>query len=135
MATRGLRQLKVLRFTYCERSGSSASMREYISSGKIVEYARSHPDVTVVTRLRNGYGRHPFVLAEYRTGCSKQIGVKNESVRRIEKVVEMLTNTSGRKIKKLGGPVRTQTPSVQGIWTPMLDIAGDEFNIELVADE
>ena len=134
MATRGIKQLTKLRITYCENSGSSASVREFISSGKIVDFAQANPEVLVVTKLRNGYGRHPFITGFYRSGNSKQIGVKNETVKKVETAVNMLVNSSGRKIKKIGGPVRTLTPTVQGIWTPMLDIAGQSFKIQLMAD-
>jgi len=44
----------------------------------------------------------------------------------------MLNNSSGRKIKKVGAPVKTLTPSVQGVWTPYLDIAGQKFDIKIV---
>ena len=37
----------------------------------------------------------------------------------------MLRNTSGRKIVRLGGlAVRGDGVSVQGVWTPMLDLNG-----------
>ncbi len=67
---------------------------------------------------RNGH--HPYIQGHYITGKDKQICVKNEPLRRIYEVLNMLNNSSGRKIKKLNNPVRTQTPSVQGIWTPYL---------------
>ena len=66
------------------------------------------------------------------TGFAKQVCVKNESLERIEKVVEMLNNTSGRKITRIGNSIRTDTPSVQGVWTPMLDIAETDFAISMV---
>ena len=84
----------------------------------------------VVARLRNG--KHPHVLAEYLTGFSKQVCVKNEPMERIEKVMTMLNNSSGRKITKIGSPIKTDTPSVQGVWTPMLEIANQgSFDIEI----
>ena len=49
------------------------------------------------------------------------------------KVLWMLNNTSGRKIVKLSGAgVKTDTPSSQGVWTPMLDIAQEPFKIDIV---
>lgn len=51
---------------------------------------------------------------------------------RIKRVVQMLNDSSGRKITKIGGPIKTQTPSVQGVWTPMLDIANKKFQIDLI---
>ena len=71
MATRGIRQLQKLTLSYCEHGGSSRYVREFISSGKIVEYARANPQVQVAVEVSNG--RHPNVTAEYLTGWDKQV--------------------------------------------------------------
>ena len=95
-----------------------------------MSFAKENPDVTLIVKPRNG--KHPHVMGQYLTGYDKQICVKNESLKRIEEVLQMLNNTSGRKITKLSGKsVRTATPSIQGIWTPMLDIADQQFQVEL----
>jgi large subunit ribosomal protein L43 len=131
MATRGIKQLKHLHIVYCEHGGSSSNIRQYISShtSKIITFCQSNPTVQVLTKLRNG--KHPYIKADYVTGYSKQVCIKNEPVGRITKVIQMLNDSSGRKITKIGGPIKTQTPSVQGVWTPMLDIANKEFQIEM----
>ena len=128
MATRGIKQLQKLQIFFCEHGGSSRQVREYIQSGKIVSFATQNPTVQVEATLRNG--KHPFVKASYLTGFSKQVCVKNEDVERIEKVIKMLNDSSGRKITKISNPVKTDTPSVQGVWTPMLDIASKPFAVE-----
>mmetsp|Transcript_19550 Transcript_19550/g.24640 ORF Transcript_19550/g.24640 Transcript_19550/m.24640 type:complete len:135 (+) Transcript_19550:121-525(+) len=132
MATRGIKQLKHLQIVYCEHGGSSSNIRQYLSStnSAIISFCNSNPSVQVSTKIRNG--RHPYIKAEYETGQFKQVCIKNEGNERIQKVIQMLNNSSGRKIKKIGGPVRTQTPSVQGVWTPMLDIANKSFQIEII---
>jgi len=130
MATRGVKQLTRIRFVYCEHGGSARSIREYISSGRIISFASDNTSVEVIAQLRNG--KHPYIKAEYLTGSDKQVCVKNESLQRIENVIKMLKNSSGRKITKLGEPVRTDKPSVQGVWTPMLNIARTKFQIEMV---
>ena len=129
MATRGVKQLQKLQICFCEVGGSSNPVREYIKSGKIVQFATENPTVEVVATLRNG--KHPYVKAEYLTGFSKQVCVKNESIERIQKVITMLNNSSGRKITKIGSPIKTDTPSVQGVWTPMLNIAQKPFSIQM----
>lgn len=44
----------------------------------------------------------------------------------------MLRDTSGRKIVRLGGnAVRGDVKSVQGVWTPMLDIKGEKFEMKV----
>ena len=131
MATRGIKQLQSLTIQYCEHGGSSAAIREFLHKGKILSFAHSNPTVTIETKVRNG--RHPHVAASYKTGFDKQICVKNEPYERIVKVLWMLNNSSGRKIVKLSGAgVKTDTPSVQGVWTPMLDIASKPFKIDIV---
>mmetsp|Transcript_34247 Transcript_34247/g.50343 ORF Transcript_34247/g.50343 Transcript_34247/m.50343 type:complete len:133 (+) Transcript_34247:52-450(+) len=130
MATRGVKQLLKLRLCYCEVGGSSRNVREYISSGKVVEFAKENPTVSVIVQTRNG--KHPMVKGHYITGYDKQICVKNEPIKRIDTVVNMLNNSSGRKMKKFGSPVKTVKPSVQGVWTPYLDIAERKFPIEIV---
>jgi large subunit ribosomal protein L43 len=130
MATRGIFQLQTLKFFYCEHGGSSRTVRDFISSGRIVRWAMANPQVDVEVKVRNG--QHPYVLGEYLTGNPKQVGVKNEDMKRIYEVIDMLKNSSGRKIKRLQKPVVTQTPTIQGIWTPMLDIKDAEFDIEYV---
>lgn len=130
MATRGVKQLTKLTLSYCEHGGSSRTIREFISSGRVIDFARENPTVEVSVKPRNGH--HPFILGHYRTGRSKQISVKNEELARLYKVIEMLNNSSGRKITKITKPILTQTPSIQGVWTPMLDIEQTSFNIKFM---
>ena len=129
MATRGVFQLQQLRLVYSEHGGSSRTVRDYISSGRIIEWARQHPTVQVEVRVRNG--KHPLVEGSYRTGQPKQTTLRNEPTERIETVMDRMYNSSGRKLKKLTKPIVTQTPSVQGVWTPMLDLSAEKaFQIE-----
>lgn len=130
MATRGIKQLTKLSLTYCEHGGSSRYMREFISSGRIIDFANKNPTLEIDVKIRNG--KHPFVKGYYLTGQDKQIGVKNEGLGRIEKVLTKLNNSSGRKITKLKKPVVTSTPSVQGVWSPMLAIQDKKFDIKIV---
>jgi len=130
MATRGVKQLTKLSLIYCEHGGSSRFLREFISSGRIIDYANQNPTVDVVVKTRNG--KHPYMEGDYLTGKSKQICLKNEELKRIYTVLDRLTNSSGRKISKIKKPILTQTPSIQGVWTPMLDIENTEFDIQIV---
>mmetsp|Transcript_2542 Transcript_2542/g.3747 ORF Transcript_2542/g.3747 Transcript_2542/m.3747 type:complete len:141 (-) Transcript_2542:142-564(-) len=134
MATRGIYQLQKMTIVYCEHGGSSRAVRDFISSGRIIEWAEQHPHIEFELKLRNGYGKHPFVKGEYLTGPSKQVCVKNEPIEKLYHVMEMLKNSSGRKMTRLKEPVMTQTPSIQGIWTPMLNLqdVGD-FEINIVS--
>lgn len=130
MATRGVKQLQKLTLAYCEHGGSSRHIRDFISSGRIVDYAKANPTVQVSVEVRNGH--HPAVVGKYLSGWDKQICVKSEPIKRIYNVIQMLNDSSGRKMNRLDGPVQTQTPSVQGIWTPFLDLSGKDFGVEIV---
>ncbi|KAL7531759.1 hypothetical protein ACHAWF_003901 [Thalassiosira exigua] len=132
MATRGIPQLRKLRIRYCEHGGSSAVVREYLSHGAhLIDFAKSNPHIAVIVKPRNGH--HPYIQGEYLTGQSKQICVKNQPEKRVKEVMTMLKNTSGRKVVRLGGKaVRGDCPSIQGVWTPMLDLKGSKFDIDIV---
>jgi large subunit ribosomal protein L43 len=132
MATRGVFQLQTLKIFYCEHGGSSRTIRDFISSGRIVRWAMENPQIDIEVKIRNGH--HPYVLGEYLTGNPKQIGIKNEDTKRIYDAINMLKNSSGRKIKRFQKPVVTQTPTIQGIWTPMLNLKHTEFDIKYIYD-
>ena len=133
MATRGVFQLQKLRLYYCEHGGSSRAIRDYLASGALVDWAREHPHVEIVVQLRNG--KHPYIRGEYKTqAATHQICVKNSTPKYIAEVLEKMHNRSGRKIKKLVKPVYTATPSIQGVWTPMLDLRNTPFSIKFVGD-
>ena len=131
MATRGIFQLQTLKIFYCEYGGSSRAIRDFVSSGRIINWAVENPQIQVELKVRNG--KHPFVEGEYASGQPKQIGIKNEDTKRIYQVIEMLKNSSGRKMTRLNRPVITQTPSVQGVWTPMLNLKDVKFDIQIVS--
>ena len=122
MATRGVFQLTRLRVCYCEHGGSSATLREYIGSGRLAAWAESKPELEIHVQVRNG--KHPYVQADYKTQAAfHQVSVKNSpDWRDIQQVLDMLRNRSGRKITKITTPVLTDTPSVQGVWTPFLNL-------------
>ena len=131
MATRGVFQLKKLRLFYCEHGGSSRAIRDFLGSGKMIDWANEHPHVEIVVQIRNG--KHPYVKSEYLTqAASHQICVKNSTPKYIEEVLDKMNNRSGRKIKKLVKPVYTATPSIQGVWTPMLDLRHRTFPVRFV---
>mmetsp|Transcript_8113 Transcript_8113/g.19948 ORF Transcript_8113/g.19948 Transcript_8113/m.19948 type:complete len:134 (+) Transcript_8113:68-469(+) len=132
MATRGIPQLKKLCIRYCEVGGSSSAVRDYLAaSPHLLNFATDNPHVSIVVKPRNGH--HPYVEGQYVTGQSKQICVKNTDQKRIREVFDMLKNSSGRKITRLGGlAVRGDCLSVQGVWTPMLDLGESEFDIKVV---
>ncbi|KAL7527714.1 hypothetical protein ACHAXR_002092 [Thalassiosira sp. AJA248-18] len=134
MATRGVSQLKKLRIRYCEFGGSSAVVRDYLQqSPHLLNFANDNPQISIIVKPRNGH--HPYIQGEYVTGQSKQMCVKNTTEGRVREVMDMLRNTSGRKIVRLGGlAVRGDCPSIQGVWTPMLNFGEKKFDINIVGE-
>jgi large subunit ribosomal protein L43 len=132
MATRGVFQLSTLRLYYCEHGGSSRAIREFLSNGRLTEWAVAHPHVDVEVKPRNG--QHPFVEGDYKTmAAAHQISVKNhEHWKYVQQTCDMLHSRSGRKITKITTPVLTDTPSIQGVWTPFLNLqAVPDFNVQI----
>jgi large subunit ribosomal protein L43 len=130
MATRGVFQLQRLTLRYCEHGGSSRFVREAVASGRLSEWAAAHPHVQVHVSRRNG--KHPYVEGEYLNTAKHQVGVKNRPLSEVLGACDMLHDRSGRKLKRLVKPVVTDTPSVQGVWTPFLDLASATFPLEIV---
>jgi large subunit ribosomal protein L43 len=132
MATRGIPQLQKLRIRYCEHGGSSAAIRSYLSSSPhLLNFATSNPHITIIVKPRNG--AHPYIEGQYITGKSKQICIKNTDENRIVEVINVLRNTSGRKITRLGGlAVRGDCISIQGVWTPMLSLQDTTFDMQIM---
>jgi large subunit ribosomal protein L43 len=125
MATRGVFQLQKLTMYYCEHGGSSQTVRDFLKSGQLIQWAKERPQLAIQVRVRNG--KHPFVKADYLTQLPKdihQICLKSNKVVSpdVIEVLDQLYNRSGRKIKKLTKPIYSDTPSVQGVWTPALNL-------------
>ena len=137
MATRGIFQLQKLTIYYCEYGGSSKAIREFMGSGQLAKWASERPHLNIHVKVRNGNGNHPFVHAKYLSATKNslhQICIKSSDTKQpdLEKVFNQLYNRSGRKITKLTKPIYTQTPSVQGVWTPALNLhLTPEFPMEI----
>ena len=130
MSTRGVFQLQRLGVHYCEHGGSSRFVRELLASGGLSQWATDHPHVTIEVKVRNG--KHPFVDASYLNKTQHQVGLKNRPMEEVVEVCDMLHNRSGRKIKKITAPVISATPTVQGVWTPFLDVSSTPFSVTIV---
>ena len=114
---RGVWQLKKITIQYCKHAGSSAGVRDYLRAG-VVDFARDHPQVQIETSVRSG--RHPVAKGEYVTGQMKVHPLRNEDPERIDELLTDLRNTSGRKLTKFDYTVKSETPSIQGVWRPNL---------------
>ena len=126
MSIRGVRQLKALTLRYCDWGGSSRGARAYIQK-ELVPWATDNPAVTVSTAIKRN--KHPVLIAEYVWGQSKVLNVDNKNVSEIGLEVQRLRNSSGRKMTRFKEPVKSETPSLQGVWNPAVPIQTLEFEL------
>ncbi|KAJ2456178.1 39S ribosomal protein L51, mitochondrial [Coemansia sp. RSA 2336] len=102
-------------FNYCERSGSSKSMMEYLQT-EAIEFAKQNPQIEVVVQPRPS--KHPIIRAFYTNGQQKTKCVRKCSTQEIPQVVKSLRDHSGRKLLRWNRYVISDTPSVRGIYSP-----------------
>ncbi|KAJ2784877.1 39S ribosomal protein L51, mitochondrial [Coemansia interrupta] len=102
-------------FNYCERSGSSKSMMEYLQK-EAIQFSRNNPQIEVVVQPRPS--KHPIIRAFYTNGHQKTKCVRKCTVDEIPEVVKSLRDHSGHKLRKWNRYVISDTPSVRGIYSP-----------------
>ncbi|KAF9172319.1 39S ribosomal protein L43, mitochondrial [Entomortierella chlamydospora] len=108
-------QCRRLVFHYCERSGSSRGMIEYVKKD-LIQFAKEHPHVEVIVTPRPS--KHPVIRGLYLNGKDKVVCVRNMEPKDIAGKVELLKESSGNRMKVFKKPVISTTESVRGIWSP-----------------
>lgn len=113
MTTRGVWQLRSLVISYCEHSGSSRGVREFLSN-QLVPFATANPQLQIVAQLRRD--RHPSVQGDYVTEDEKKkLSLKSLSAQQVEVQIQSLRDGRPIKLRKWAKPFRT-SPSIQGPW-------------------
>ena len=113
MTTRGVWQLRSLVISYCERSGSSRGVREYLSN-QLIPFATANPQLQIVAQQRPM--RHPFVQGEYvNEDEKKKLDLKNLSAHQVAAQIQSLRDARPINLRKWAKPFRT-SPSIQGPW-------------------
>lgn len=102
-------------FHYCERSGSSRPMMEYLQK-EVTKFSRENPQIEVIVQPRPS--KHPVVRAFYVNGKQKTKCVRTCSVTEIPEVVKSLRDHSGHRLRRWNRFVISDTPSVRGIYSP-----------------
>lgn len=123
MASRAT-HLTALSVRYCDWGGSSRGVRNFIRE-KLVDFARKYPEVQVQSSVKRN--AHPTLMGSYGEGNPKIIDLKNKSIVAVEAEVERLRQSSGRKMTRFSEPVRSQTPSLQGVWEPTIPFQSLQF--------
>ncbi|CAG8674611.1 17883_t:CDS:2 [Acaulospora morrowiae] len=109
-------QCRKIEFNYCERSGSSRGMIEYLKS-RLISFAKKNPQIEIIVTPRPS--KHPLIRGTYLNGFQKDICVRNKEPKDISEVVQLIRDHTGYKAKgRFKKPVISTTPSVRGIWSP-----------------
>ncbi|XP_057306773.1 39S ribosomal protein L43, mitochondrial-like isoform X2 [Hydractinia symbiolongicarpus] len=113
-------QLKRLTFNFCSKGGSSRGLRHFLDF-EVNFFISKNPQVSVYIRERNG--QHPRLVANYLNGKDRIITIPNHDTLAIWEWLERLRNESGRqwRSERLYQPWITDSPSIQGTWTPFLN--------------
>lgn len=114
MARRGVWQLQKLVLNYCEFSGSSRGVREFVEHA-LPEFKSVNPQLPV--ELVVNRGRHPWWHAEYSSGNQRSVDLRNQDVEEVVRQAVMLRSSAGRKASlKIKHRRVTKSPSIQGAW-------------------
>ncbi|ODV91733.1 hypothetical protein CANCADRAFT_75151 [Tortispora caseinolytica NRRL Y-17796] len=108
---------KRLTFQYCNWGGSSAGMRDFIST-HLKSFAAENPSTHFQIIRKKG---HPIIKGEYINGREKVICTRNMNTREILQKANLLKASSGEKLSRssIKRPVKSLNPSVRGIWSPL----------------
>ncbi|KDN53432.1 hypothetical protein K437DRAFT_253130 [Tilletiaria anomala UBC 951] len=119
---------------YCPRGASSVGTRDFLTTpthkaprvaaaaiaaqSRIVQLAQEFPSVEVV--IKEAPHKHPLARGFYMNGRTKEISLRNLPRNSVSKTLELLLNSSGKKIVSLKRkPVESITESARGIWSAL----------------
>ncbi|KAJ7554801.1 hypothetical protein O6H91_05G009700 [Diphasiastrum complanatum] len=114
MAVRGVWQLKKLIVSYCDFTGGSRGIRDFIEN-RLSTFKAENPQLEVVEQLLRG--RDPYLKGCYANKNERVVGVRNLTSTDILVQATRLRNSTGRKVVKLKSRHTTGRPSIQGTWT------------------
>ncbi|KAI9144145.1 mitochondrial ribosomal protein L43 [Paraphysoderma sedebokerense] len=107
--------LKKLVFNYCERSGSSTGMIQFLKTD-FFKFAAQHPHVEIIVTPKPS--KVPCVSGVYLNSTTKTLSFANMSPPEITKRLKLLTEGTGAKVGIPKGGVVSTNEAVRGIWSP-----------------
>ncbi|KAK2168851.1 hypothetical protein NP493_1215g00002 [Ridgeia piscesae] len=108
-------QLQRLTLVFCKSSGGSRGLRDFVEK-HLLEFTQKNPGVVVYLQPRRH--RPPKLVAEYLNGRREEIPVATHNDETICQWVNHLRTHSGNETVRLRKTWHTDTPSIQGPWTP-----------------
>ncbi|CAF4232901.1 unnamed protein product [Rotaria socialis] len=108
-------QLQRLTIQVCKEFRTSFGTRDWIAND-LTKFAREHPYVVVYVQPRRH--RAPNIVGEYLTGDRQWIPLSNCDREKVNWWIHSLLTQKGDPQWRLLKQMHTDSPSVQGIWTP-----------------
>lgn len=108
-------QLQRLTIQVCKEFRTSFGTREWIANN-LTKFAREHPYVVIYIQPRRH--RPPNLIGEYLSGDRQWIPLSNCDRDRVNWWIHSLLTQQGDPQWRLLKQMHTDSPSVQGIWTP-----------------
>jgi large subunit ribosomal protein L43 len=108
-------QLQRLTIQVCKEFRTSYGTREWIAND-LTAFARQHPYVVIYIQPRRH--RPPNLIGEYLSGDRQWIPLSNCDKDRVNWWIHSLLTQQGDPQWRLIKQMHTDSPSVQGIWTP-----------------
>jgi large subunit ribosomal protein L43 len=108
-------QLQRLTIQVCKEFRTSYGTREWIAND-LTAFARQHPYVVVYVQPRRH--RPPNLIGEYLSGDRQWIPLSNCDRQHVNWWIQSLLTQQGDPQWRLLKQMHTDSPSIQGIWTP-----------------
>ncbi|XP_014279921.1 large ribosomal subunit protein mL43 [Halyomorpha halys] len=108
-------QLKRVTIKFCKTHGDSRGIREFLET-ELIDFSRNNPGVVVYVKTRRH--KSPSLNAEYLNGQKEYINCHNFNKDEVNKWLHLLLSRSGKEVMRYRKMWHTETPSIQGIWTP-----------------
>jgi len=112
-------QLARITFKFSKHGGSSKGIRDFIETD-IVDFSRSNPGIVVYLKPRRK--PTPVMICEYLNGTQHWMNLNKFNRDEMVSWLDYYVTRSGIPIQRFIKGHRTDWPTVQGVWTPFLNL-------------
>lgn len=113
-------------FKFGKVGGGSRGVREFIETD-LVNFSRSNPGIAIYLKPR--MSESPVIVAEYLNGSRHWFSLRTMNKMEVTEWIDFHVNKSGERVKRYRKYHQTEWPSVQGVWTPFLNLPS-ELNVQ-----
>jgi len=108
-------QCQRITIKFCKSHGSSQGLRDFIQHD-FVNFAKDNPGIVMYLKPRRHRG--PVAVAEYLNGHRTWFPMHNFPREEVAKWLNNLRTSSGTGEMRYKNYIRTDHPTIQGVWTP-----------------